>query len=106
MRIKYVPASPAYGRDYKTEEEVRADWEAGKDFLNQSLVGGTYVNKDDLVNGETVNIRYNNLQDVCVIGPGDSGAQEYVEMLHSGDGEPWNIKLGAEPCEDTDDYLD
>ena len=25
-------ASPAYGRQYKTNKEMRADWDAGKDF--------------------------------------------------------------------------
>ena len=28
-----VTLIPAYGRDYKTQKEVKADWKDGKDFI-------------------------------------------------------------------------
>lgn len=64
---RYVSAIPAYGRDYQTEADVRADWEAGKDFLTQDLIVHGYVNKDDLPGDVQLNIRYNRKQDICVI---------------------------------------
>jgi len=68
---RYVSAVPAYGRDYKPGEEgekdVRADWEAGKDFLTQDLVVHGYVNICDKPADVQLNIRYNKLQDICVI---------------------------------------
>jgi hypothetical protein len=42
--FKSITVTPAYGRDYKTEAEARADWNSGKDF---SIPGGGYVNKED-----------------------------------------------------------
>lgn len=29
----FITLIPAYGRDYKSSKEVKADWEAGKDFV-------------------------------------------------------------------------
>lgn len=52
---------PAYGRDYTSKADVKADWEAGKDFR---LPGGSYINKPDFIKygpgmGHTaVRIRY------------------------------------------------
>lgn len=61
---------PAYGRDYKSAKEVKADFEADKDFLIQDFFSpwdGKHCNKSDLDNGETVKIRYKNLTQVVVI---------------------------------------
>lgn len=62
---------PAYGRDYKSQKEVREAWNTGKDFLindMSSTYNGKYVNKDDLVEWTgTLNIRYKRLTQVCVI---------------------------------------
>ena len=64
--------SPAYGRDYKTEAEVRAAWNDGKDFrMENGPAAGGYINKGDAENmgvptGE-VNIRFNKKTEVCVI---------------------------------------
>ena len=44
----WIEALPAYGRDYKTQAEVKADWEAGKDF--RDAASGRYVNKADAEN--------------------------------------------------------
>lgn len=94
--MRYVSAIPAYGRDYTTEMAVRADWEAGKDFLTQDImVGDHYVNKDDLPADWQLKIRYNKLAEICVI-PADSVpvatdyyGEEELQLMH-----------------DTDQYLD
>jgi hypothetical protein len=40
----YVEVEPAYGRDYRNQKDLKADWNAGLDFR---LVGGPYINKED-----------------------------------------------------------
>ena len=55
---------PAYGRDYKSAKDVKADWEANKDF--QVNITGQYVNKEQVPKGETVTIRYKRLTE-CVL---------------------------------------
>jgi len=44
-----MTVSGAYGRDYKSAKAIKADWDAGKDFVIRDLFsgGGTYVNKAD-----------------------------------------------------------
>lgn len=64
---RYLSAIPAYGRDYKSAKAVREDWDAGKDFLIQDMVESGYINKDDKPADLTLNIRYKNLTQVCVI---------------------------------------
>jgi len=49
------PLVPAYGRDYKTKEEVEKDWKAGKDF---QCVNGQYCSIRDFP-GQKVSIRFN-----------------------------------------------
>lgn len=64
---------PAYGRDYKSQAAVKADWDANKDFLIQSIghpYDGSYINKEDAEKTPLVlkyNIRYNKLTQICVI---------------------------------------
>lgn len=54
---------PAYGRDYKTPEEVLTAWEQNLDF--QVAPFGPYVNKQDADNfGESVRIRFDNMKKV------------------------------------------
>lgn len=36
---------PAYGRQYKTSQEAKADWNAGKDF---KIVNGPYLSIRDI----------------------------------------------------------
>ena len=61
----------AYGRDYKSQKEVKAAWAEGKDFRINDMSdpdNGRYINKDDPgVKGRSFNIRYKNLTQVCVI---------------------------------------
>ena len=52
--------TPAYGRDYKTAKEARADYYAGLDFIFNKPThknNGAYCSCRDLIN-ETVTIRY------------------------------------------------
>lgn len=37
-----VTLTPAYGRDYKTKKEFMADFEAGKDFIINTISTLTY----------------------------------------------------------------
>ena len=62
--------TPAYGRDYKSQKAVRADFDADKDFIIADFYHpdcGRYVNKPQLTPGESVNIRYAELAKVMVI---------------------------------------
>ena len=46
---------PAYGRDYKSAKEVKADWDAGKDFQIANAFSpddGKYINKADARPGQ------------------------------------------------------
>ena len=61
----YLTISPAYGRDYKSQAEVEAAFELGKDFKMESIgQGGTYCSIRDFAPGTVVSIRYNKLQRV------------------------------------------
>ena len=53
---------PAYGRDYKTPEDAQRDWDAGKDFVTQSIDIGfdQYCSKRDFTG--KVTIRFDKLQ--------------------------------------------
>ena len=46
---------PAYGRDYKSKQEVLLDWEANKDF---QLPDGRYVNKQQVPDLRTDGVRH------------------------------------------------
>jgi hypothetical protein len=58
----YVTVTPAYGRDYKTQKEAKADWDAGKDFRDARSL--QYCSIRDFRNESPdvhVTIRYRNL---------------------------------------------
>jgi hypothetical protein len=61
---------PAYGRDYRTPPAVKADWEAGKDFVIADIGSretGRYINKADAEKyapSETIWVRFNSLTDI------------------------------------------
>jgi hypothetical protein len=61
--------SPAYGRDYKSKKAVVADLEANKDFTIESFGPdcGRYINAEQLMPGQKVQIRYARLRKVVVI---------------------------------------
>lgn len=67
---RYVTAVPAYGRDYKSKRELLAAWNEGKDFLIQDNYLSGYISKPEWETAGkpfTLNIRYRNLRQVCVI---------------------------------------
>lgn len=66
----FLSAIPAYGRDYKSAKAVKADWDAGKDFMIQDMSHSGYVNKDDAPKGSTINIRYSQNRKVLPIKVG------------------------------------
>jgi hypothetical protein len=45
----------AYGRSYKTQEEMLKDWEDGKDF---KIYGGPYCSKEDATVGDVIEFMY------------------------------------------------
>ena len=45
MKDNQLMIMPAYGRQYKTSQEAKADWEAGKDF---KIVNGPYLSIRDI----------------------------------------------------------
>lgn len=54
---QFIEVVPAYGRDYKNQKAVRADWASGLDF--QDAFTRQYLNKQDAENlGLKVIIRY------------------------------------------------
>lgn len=62
---------PAYGRDYKSGFDARADWEANTDFLVADFfhpADGKPVNREQ-VPGETARIRFDNLRRVVIVPP-------------------------------------
>jgi hypothetical protein len=63
----YLEVVPAYGRDYKSQKEVKADWESGKDFHDPFC--GSYLNKADALSvaGLKVIVRYNSGQKVVAV---------------------------------------
>lgn len=57
----FLSVQPAYGRDYKSQKEVRAAWAAGKDFQINDMSSpddGRYVNRDDLPAGVKLQVRF------------------------------------------------
>ena len=57
--MAYFELSPAYGRDYKSAAQVKADFDANKDFMGDYQLGFSLVNKAQLPIGCTVLLRYN-----------------------------------------------
>jgi len=45
MNSKPLMIMPAYGRQYKTSEQAKTDWNAGKDF---KIVNGPYLSIRDV----------------------------------------------------------
>jgi hypothetical protein len=61
---------PAYGRDYKHGAQVRADWDAGKDFIIADVFdpySGKPINKEQVKPGQVVTIRFGGNRKVLVI---------------------------------------
>lgn len=64
---------PAYGRDYKSEATLLADWKAGMDFriMDASCrYSGAYINQQDALNTPAlreVHVRYDRLLKQAII---------------------------------------
>jgi len=56
--MAYFELSPAYGRDYKSAAQVKADFDANKDFMGDYQLGFSPVNKEQLPVGSVVMLRY------------------------------------------------
>lgn len=62
--MEWIEVEPAYGRDYKNQKDLKADWNANKDF--RDTASGRYVNKADADRlGLKVIVRYANQRKVC-----------------------------------------
>lgn len=63
--------TPAYGRDYKSQKAVKADWDNNKDFVINDISSpwdGSYANKADLIGQVgSVMIRYDRLTKIMVV---------------------------------------
>ena len=73
--------TPAFGRDYETAAQVKAAWEAGKDFLIASLGPdcGRFINKEDAERfgiPPHSYIRYRQLTELTFIGVWDESEEE------------------------------
>jgi len=54
--MNIIEVMPAYGRDYKSQAEVKKDWNANLDFRAYT---GQYINKSDAKRlGYSVIVRY------------------------------------------------
>ena len=61
---------PAYGRDYKSQKEVKTDWENNMDFQIVSVQEyGRYINKQDAdrTPDQSIIVRYAKLQKVMAL---------------------------------------
>ena len=67
--MNIIVLSPAYGRDYKSAKEVKADLIKGRDFRIESVSpnAGRYCSLRDFHVGQVLNVRYRGLRQVLVI---------------------------------------
>ena len=66
--MKTITAIPAYGRDYESKKAVLEDWNAGKDFMMQSIYGCGYFNKNSNISEFTaIQFRYRKLQSTFIL---------------------------------------
>lgn len=59
-----TPLTPAYGRDYQSEEEVLQDWNDNKDF---KTVARGYCSKSDFAGQRGIEVRYNRLTELVMV---------------------------------------
>ena len=59
--------TPAYGRDYKSVKALKADWEAGKDFVYNCGASSTYCSKRDFPKGTKLPARYNRITRIAML---------------------------------------
>lgn len=64
---------PAFGRNYKTEEEVKQAWADERDFRicdKGSPWSGAYINRQQTKVGDKITVKFNMLQESIVIDGG------------------------------------
>jgi hypothetical protein len=69
MAVYNVNLVPAYGRDYKSPEEVLRHWAGGKDFMIMDISNpydGRYTSIRDW-GGKAVRIRFNKRADYVIV---------------------------------------
>jgi len=62
--MDYRELVPAYGRDYKNQKSVAADFAGGKDF--RDALTGAYCSIRDFAKGAKLLLRYSNLRRVVI----------------------------------------
>jgi len=65
--VSHITVVPAYGRDYKSQKAVQADWDDNKDFLCSGVFQYGYLNKLDkekYAPDDTILVRYDNQRKV------------------------------------------
>jgi hypothetical protein len=70
ITTNWCEISPAYGRDYKSGKNAKADFLAGKDFKMESIIplsNGTYCSIRDFTPGLSVLIRYKHMEQVMSV---------------------------------------
>ena len=71
--MKYITVTPAYGRDYKSGNAAKADWNSGKDFILQDFSSpwdGKPINNESIAGTQTtVNIRFANMAKIAQVKP-------------------------------------
>ena len=65
--MSYITVRPAYGRTYKNQAAIKADWEANKDFICADFMDAGRSISKSCATGHTINVRYDNDRKVCVI---------------------------------------
>jgi hypothetical protein len=62
----WINLTPAYGRDYKSAKEVLKDFLEEKDFVLNTPFTTTYINKQQIEKGTSIQFRYSKLTKVFV----------------------------------------
>lgn len=64
----WLELAPAYGRDYTSGKEAKADFLSGKDWEQTSIMrNGTYCSINDFAPGTKVLLRYRQLRQVASV---------------------------------------
>lgn len=65
-----ITLTPAYGRDYKTAKQAKADWKAGKDFIITDISSrwdGKPTSIRAAAKGEKFLLRFNRLTKITTV---------------------------------------
>ena len=65
--LTYGVLTPAYGRDYKSAKDAVADFNAGKDFVVNSVSFSGYASKSDFAVGSHLTLRYGKNRKVTAV---------------------------------------